>query len=803
MSRQPDDNLRASKADAYKHDTSLTTDRRRFLAAAASGAFVLGFWVPPRRGLAQETPAFAGPRPDGAAWSREAATPEVNAWIVIDPDDTVTIRIAQTELGQGVWTSNAMMVCEELQCDWSRVRSEYASVNRDGREMAPAWTLDVMGNGAGDPNGGGTPGFRSRSRTGVGGIPESLYRRMRTNEAASVKDGRYYLQLAGAEARERLLFAAAANWNVPVSELSAENGVVTHAATGRTARYGELAPTAARTPHPDPASITIKPPSQWTLMGTEQLNRDVPQKVTGETVYGIDVRLPGMKWAAVRTCPVYGGGVRAVDFDQVRDMPGVVGFVELAMPDPALTRGKIFSGGVSVIADHWYQAKAAIDRLDIEWDEPEAFADFNTADMHQALLRSLDAPGNLRVDHGDVDAAFRDATRIVEATYSTPYLPRARMEPGNATVLVTGDRVDIWMGDQSPQETRFSASQITGIPETDVYLHMCHLGGGFGRNGNGPQAEQAIMIANEFRGTPIHMLWSREEDFIGTTYRAMGVGRLKAALDEDGWPMAIEVRTAMQEGGFGPDASFDTASRYATPNYRYSNHTTRFHVPVGTRRGVGQAAHEFYRESFIDELARAAGRDPYRYRRELIARTDLPYKNDMIRALDIAAEMSDWDSPLPPGKARAIGLEERGAESDGMATISAMVHTVSITPEGVVRLERVDVAHETGFGLVNPLSVRKQIEGQVAWFYNDAMHQQNTIRDGRIVENNFDRFRISKIAEDPPEINIRFFETRHWIIGMGHDRATSVQSGIADAIHQITGKRFRDLPLNQHDLSWG
>ena len=223
----------------------------------------------------------------------------------------------------------------------------------------------------------------------------------------------------------------------------------------------------------------------------------------------------------------------------------------------------------------------------------------------------------MRVNQGDVDAAFARAAKIVEATYSTPYLPRARMEPGNATVLVTSDRVDIWIGDQSPQETRFSAAKITGIPEQNVHLHLCHLGGGFGRNGNGPQAEQAIMIANANRGIPIHLLWTREEDFIGTTYRAMGVARLKAGLDAEGWPIALEVRTAMQEGGFGPDASFNVISRYHVPNYRYSNHTTKFHVPVGTRRGIGQAAHEFYRESFMDELAHAAGKDPYRYRREL------------------------------------------------------------------------------------------------------------------------------------------------------------------------------------------
>jgi len=777
---------------------SAEVSRREFLAtvAAAQGAFVLGFWVP---GKAE---AQTAPAPAGAAWARDTVTPEVNAWIVIDPDDTVTIRIAQTELGQGVWTSNAMMVCEELQCDWAKVRPQYASVNRDAREKAPEWTLQVPGNGATDPAGGGEPTFGNRDRTGVSGIPDSLYRRMRTNAASSVKDGRYYLQLAGAEARERLLLAAADLWKVPAGELTAKDSVITHAASGRATTYGAVAAQAALTPHPHPETITIKPPDKWTLMGTERKNLDVPLKVTGQAVYGIDVRLPGMKWAAVKACPVYGGDVKRYDFNAVRTMPGVRSAVQFPIPDPACTRGRVFSGGVAVIADSWYQARTAIDRMPIEWTVPVENGVVTTAMMRDALVTSIGQPGRVRVDQGDVDAGFARATKIVEASYSTPYLARARMEPGNATVLVTNDRVDIWIGDQSPQETRFSASKITGVPEPNVHIHLCHLGGGFGRNGNGPQAEHAIMIANQMRGTPVHMLWTREEDFIGTTYRAMGMARLKAGLDADGWPLALEVRTCMQRDGFGPEASFDVTSRYHVPSYRYSSHTTKFHIPVGTRRGVGQAAHEFYRESFMDELARAAGKDPYRYRRELIARTNLPYKADLLKALDMAAEMSGWGSPLPAGTARAIALEERGAEGHGSATISAMVHTVSVSREGKVRLERVDVAHDTGFGLVNPLSVKKQIEGQITWFYNDAMHQATTIADGHVVENNFNTFPLSRISEDPPEINIRFFPTQHWLIGMGHDRATSVQSAIGDAIFQITGKRFRDLPYSTHDLTW-
>lgn len=782
---------------ADNHPADPEVSRRDFLAsaAAASGALVIGFWMP-SRAQAQTI------RPEGASWSDESTADEVNAWVVVAPDDTVTVRIAQTELGQGVWTSNAMMVCEELQCDWSKVRPQYASANRDAREMAPAWTLQVPGRGAADPFGGGVPEFGDRSRTGVTGIPDSLYRRMRTNAVGSVRDGRYYLQLAGAEARERLLLAAAKIWGVPVGELTSANSVITHGPSGRTTTYGKVAGLAARTPHPNPGQIHIKPPMEWKLMGTEQKNLDVPVKVSGKAIYGIDVNVPGMKWAAVKSCPVYGGNVKTHDFAAIRNEPGVISAIAFPIPDPKLIRGHVFGAGVAVIGETWHQARAALDKMPVTWDVPPENLARNTANMRAELLASLDEPGKVEVNLGDCDAAFRNAAKTVTATYSVPYLPRARMEPGNATVLVTDNRVDIWIGDQSPQETRYSASQITGIPESRVYVHLCHLGGGYGRNGNGPQAEQAIYIANAHRGTPIHMLWTREEDFINTTYRSMGVARLRAALDSDGWPVAMEVRTATDVRAPGQTTGFDVASRYFAPNYRFSTHTKRFHIPVGTRRGVGAPAQHFYRETFMDELAHAAGKDPYQYRRELIARTDLPYKSDMIKALDMAAEMSGWGKPLPQGMARGIALEEHGAESGGMATISAQVHTVSISRDGKVRVERVDVAHEEGFSLVNPLSVRKQIEGQIVWFFNDALYQECTVEEGRITQGNFDEFVLSRIREAPPEINIRFFKTGHWMNGMGHDRGVSIQSAIGDAIYQITGKRYRDLPFRNHDLTW-
>ncbi len=771
--------------------------RREFLSATAAvgGAMVFGFWLPPKRAEASNQ--------QGATWYREPAVPEINAWIVIAPDDTVTIRIGQTEAGQGVWTACAMMIAEELQCDWDKVRGEYASANRDARERAPEWTLaNPAGKAPTDPFGGG----------GLGDLPETnetiswngVYRRMTTNRSGSVKMNLYYYQMAGAEARERLLFAAGEKWGVPASSLVAKDSVITHPPTGRTTTYGQVARRAAEIPHPSPRGIKIKGAHQFTLMGTERKNLDVPMKVTGQTLYSIDVKVPGALHACAKACPVWRGDVKSYDFEAIRNRPGVHSVVQFPKPDPALIRRAEFSGGVAVIADTWWHAKTALDALPIEWNVPP-YTHLNTENMQQALLDAMNGSGSVVVEQGNIDAAIGKAAKVVEATYTVPYLPRARMEPGNATVLVTDDRVDIWIGDQSPQETRYSASRITGVSQENVHIHLTHLGGGYGRHGNGPQAEQAIMVAKALKGRPVKFLWTREEDLTtGTTYRAMGAARLKAGLDADGWPIALDVRTAMDQGGAAPARGL-TPPGYFSPNLRVTNHSAKFHVPVGTRRATGSPANVFYMESFIEELAHAAGKDPYQYRRELIARNDFVFKEDWLTALDMAAEMSGWGKPLPEGWARGIAIDDRREDRRhaDVCTVVAMVCTVSVSRRGQVRLERVDVAFDQGFGFVNPLTVKKQIEGQIYWGYDDAMHQEFTVKDGRMVQSNFNTFKISRMNEYPPTVNIGFFKTKHWLEGVGEEAMSHIPPAMVNAVFHVTGKRVRSLPLKNHDLSWG
>jgi isoquinoline 1-oxidoreductase beta subunit len=774
-------------------------DRRDFLArsAALGGAMVLGFYLPPASVCAAPI--------DGQPWYRDAVAPELNAWLTIAPDDTVTIRVAQTEMGTGVFTSCPMMVAEELQCDWSKVRAEYASPHRNHVERAPDWTLQVPGGG--DPtirDGGGEPASSSGDR--------GAYRRMATNSSGSVRESRYYLQMAGAEARERLLLAAAALWGVPTSELAARDSVITHAPSGRRTTYGALAAQAAQIALPDPSKIRIKGPDQFTLMGTERKNLDVPLKVSGKAIYGIDVQLPSMLYAAAVACPVFGGKVKSYNFSAVKDRPGVHSAVKF--------EGKGYvSGGIAVVADTWWRAKTALDLMPIEWDlGPDA--NRNTAEMVAAITDLLTKPGTIVLAEGGSYAAVKaKAAKVVEATYTVPYLAHARMEPGNATAIVTPDRVDVWTGDQAPDRALLRAAEEAGVAPDQVFVHTTFLGGGYGGGGGSDQLRQAVAVAKTLNGRPVKLIWTREEDMrLGEKYRPMGIGRFEAALDADGWPVAVAMRTVGDRydtvntpAGTYKNLVAEQAVRglhelpYYFPVRHYDVHTRNSHVPVGFRRATGSSVNVFFLESFIDEMAHAAGKDPYEYRRELVARNaNFRDRDDWLKALDLVAEMSGWGTPLPEGWARGIAIDDRRRPSRATVALCAEVVTVSVSRGGLPRLERVDVVFDEGFSFVNPLSVRKQIEGQIAWGLGDAMWQEITVQDGRVVEGNFDAFQIARMADYPPRVNIQFLKTNNkWISGVGEEAIPQMAPAIAQAVFKITGKRIRSLPLRNHDLSWG
>jgi isoquinoline 1-oxidoreductase beta subunit len=634
---------------------------------------------------------------------------------------------------------------------------------------------------------------------------------MQTNSSGSVREGRYYLQMAGAEARERLLLAAATRWKVPASELVAKDSVITHASSGRKTTYGAIAARAAQTPLPDPSKIKIKGSNQFTLIGTEQKNLDVPLKVTGKAVYSIDVDLPGMLFAAAKACPVFGGTVKNFDFHAVKNRRGVHSAVKFG--------GKGYvSGGVAVVADSWWRAKTALDLMPIEWDVGEN-GRRTTEEIFAANFETMKKSGTIVLDEGGSYAAARSkAAKVVEATYTVPYLAHARMEPGNATAMVSSDRVDVWTGDQSPDRALLRAAQEAGVAPEKVYIHTTFLGGGYGGGGGSDQIRQAVAIAKRLNGRPVKLIWTREEDMrVGEKYRPIGIGRFEAALDAEGWPLALSYRTngdrydaVNTPAGTYKNLVSDQAVRgldqlpYFVPTVHYDVHVQNCHVPVGTRRSTGSGVNVFYLESFIDELAHAAGKDGYEYRRELVARNKkFRDRDDWLEALDLVAKMSGWGTTLPEGWARGIAVDDRRRPSRSTIALCAQVVTVSISKRGQLRLERVDCVFDEGFSFVNPLSVRKQIEGQIAWAFGDAMWQEITIKDGRTVEGNFDTYKIARMEDYPPEINIRFLKTNNkWISGVGEEAIPQIAPAIAQAIFKITGKRIRSLPFGNHDLSW-
>jgi isoquinoline 1-oxidoreductase beta subunit len=775
-------------------------NRREFLTTttAVGGAMVGGFYLPPflTDAAAQAAPPVAGDHVPAQLWYREAQVPELNAWITIAPDNTVTIRINQTEIGTGVLTSNAMLVTEELQCDWNKVRVEYASANRNVREKAPEWARKAPGND--------TANIVGNTATEESG--EGVYGRLIIHSSGNIRENKYYLQLIGAEARERLLHTAAAEWKVPVSELVAKDGVITHGRSKRQVTYGAIAAKAATMKLPyDPSTIRIKTPDKWTLMGTMQPNRDMALKVTGQAIYGSDVRIPGMLYAAVKACPTFGGDVRSYNFDAIKDRPGVLMAVRLPRNAPSAV-----SGGVAVVADSWWRAQTALDAMPIEWDRGTGGGTTSETLLadHMAALKQ---PAKPYTNVGNVDAAFQSGAKIVEAAYWLPYCSKARWEPANTTVLVTDSRVDCWAGTQVPDNLLETAARMTGVAPENVHVHLTFMGGGYGSD-QGAIPSQAVAVAMAVKGRPVQTRASRQEDWgVTTRFRPMAAGTFKAALDAQGWPIAMEVHNTGADYAGDQQIRGLTAPPYWMPNYRYTHHPIKTHVPVNTRRATGASPNCFYMESFIDELAHATGKDPYQYRRELIARNPsgrpgvggFNRRDDWLKALDMVAKMSNWGSPLPEGWARGIAIEDRRRPSRPHSTIGAEVVTVEVTKRGQLQWHRVDVVFEEGYGFVHPMAIRKQIEGQMSWAYDEAVYQENLMKDGANVSNNVDTFQLSRMHEYPKEVNIGFVKTNFWIYGAGEEVIPQIPPALYNAVFKVTGKRFRSLPLKNHDLSWG
>ena len=706
-------------------------DRRSFVVgvSAAGGALTLG---------------FAAAR--GSEAAGDAADPiEVNCWVVIAPDDTVTIRVARSEMGQGALTALAMLVAEELECDWAKVRTEFVS----------PWQNVV--------------------RAGVWGD-------LSTGASRSISASQDYLRRAGATARGMLIAAAAARWKVAAAECSAHNGVIVHRPSGRSVWFGAVAADAAKIE--PPRDVTLKPPEQWTLLGTPQKRLEIRDKITGHPIYAIDVRLPGMLYAAIRHCPMFGGGVKGFDDRSIQNMPGVRRVVQL-------------DDAVAVVADSWWQANKAVRALRVAWDD-EGQGGLSTERIGDFVRGGLDGPpGQVGRADGDVEAGLRTAARRLEAEYAVPFLAHATMEPQTCTAHVRPDGVEIWAPTQDASTALATAAIAAGVSDDKVKINRMLLGGGFGRRGSIQEfIRQAVLIAREV-DAPVKLIWSREEDVAHDLYRPFGMARLVAGLDGDGMPLALSIRLAGPSfvaailPGFGAsfvDRSFVSGLAeempYAVPNYRIDYVVRETAVPLGVWRGINYTQNVFYLECFVDEMAHEAGIDPYRYRRRLLR--DSPKD---LAVLDAAAAKAGWDTPLPAGLFRGIAL------SEVCGSYCAQVVEISIA-QGRVRVHRVVSALDCGH-VVNPLTVAIQTEGSIVYALSAALYGEITIKNGAAEQSNFDDYRMLHLA-DMPKVETVLVPSGGFWGGVGEPPVIPLVPALCNAVFAATGKRIRSLPLKNY-----
>ena len=718
----------------------LRPSRRGLLAGAAAtaGAFSLGFHVP-----------FLAPA------SAEGATPEINAWVVIRPDETVVVRVARSEMGQGTLTGLAQLVAEELGCDWARVTTEYPT---PGQNLARkrVW---------GDFSTGGSRGIR---------------------------ESHEYVRKGGAAARIMLIEAAARGWGVPAGECRAERGVITHAASGRTTTYGAMAPEAAKLE--PPKDVVLKDPKDWTIAGKPVKRLDTLPKLDGSQVYGIDLTLPGLLNAAIRDCPVTGGSVTGFDAKAVEGMPGVKRVLQVG------------DSAVAVVADTFWRAKTALDALPITWDEGPN-AQVSSAGIAAWLKAGLDADeafvGN---KGGDVQAALKGAAKVVEATYGVPFQNHATMEPMNATALWTPERCEVWTPTQNGEAALAATADAAGLSAAKCEVHKIHLGGGFGRRGaTHDWVRQVVLIAREMPGVPVKLIWTREEDMTHGRYHPITQCRMRAALDDRGELTGLHMRISGQSivaaiapqrlvdgrdpftfqglNASGPEASIG----YTIPNILVDHAMRNPHIIPGFWRGVNMNPNAIYLECFMDELAHAAGQDPLAFRLRLMA------KHPKHRAvLEAVAEKVGWSTKPAEGVHRGL------AQMMGFGSYVAAAAEVSVNAEGALKIHRIVAATDPGHAL-NPQQIDAQIAGSFVYGLSAALHGECTVKDGRIEQTNFDSYPVMRLDEMPVVETIVMPSGGFWG-GVGEPTIAVAAPAVLNAVFAATGKRVRTIPLKNTDL---
>ncbi len=721
-------------------------DRRSFLKTGIAGAtgLVIGFYLPGKREV------LAAAAPD--------APQVMNAFIQITPDDKVTILINKSEMGQGVETSLAMLAAEELGCDWKRIHTEFA----------PAATVYF------------DPAFGMQ---GTGG-------------SQSIHSAWIPMRQAGFTARTMLIAAAAQNWGVDASECHAADGKVVHAASKRTATFGSLAEAAAKIPPPQVKPQDLKDPSMFTIVGKPTKRVDTRKKVNGTAGFGVDVRLPGMLHASVEHCPVFGGTVASFDATKAKAISGVKDVVPImTVKDP---KKPPVMTGVAVVADNTWTAFQGRKALDIKWDEGPN-ADASTATIRKSFEDVMSKPGVVSRKEGDVDAGAKAAATTVEAVYWAPYQAHSTMEPMNGTADVRADGVDLWMPTQFQTPSQLTGAGISGLKPDQVKVHTTYLGGGFGRRGWSDFVAESTQLSKAM-GKPVQVTWTREDDTQHDYYRPASLITMSAGLDSAGKPTAFTARVACDSimSWFFPGSitnGLDSSSvegvsdiAYDIPNILVDYHLMAGPVPMGFWRSVGCSQNAFFSESFVDELAAAAKKDPYEFRRDLLAK-----KPRHLAALNLVAQKAGWGTPLPKGHYRGIAVME------AFSTYAAEVAEISIDKDNNVKVHRVVAVVDCG-RVINPDTAEAQVSGAIVYGITAALNTEITIDKGRVVQTNFDTVPPLRMNECP-KIEVYFIPSEETPTGLGEPAVPPVAPAIANAIFAATGKRIRKLPIKPEDLA--
>jgi isoquinoline 1-oxidoreductase beta subunit len=708
--------------------SSLKVNRRGFLQVSASAAagLLVGFYLPERTGRL------------AAQVSSEATGPtQLNAWIHIAPDDTVTFMIHKVEMGQGTVTSLSQLLAEELDCDWGKFRTEFPPVEK-------------------------VFGFQ-----GVVG-------------SQSIRTSWDPLRKAGATAREMLVQAAAQTWGVDKSTCRAESGFVIDTSNNVRLSYGKLAAAASKLPVP--TNVALKDPKQFRLIGKSLKRLDTAGKVTGRTQFGIDARRPGMVYAAIARCPVFGGKVASFDDTRAKAFPGVKQVVPI-------------SRAIAVVADNTWSAIQATRLLDIKWDEGPN-ANQSSAAISKLFAERAQNPGVEVTKAGDVVAGLAAAAKRVEAVYEVPFLAHATMEPMNCTADVRADSCDVWASMQMQSLSQIAAAQVSGLPVEKVNIHSSYMGGGFGRRGMTDFVTEAVEVSKAI-GSPVKVTWSREDDMHHDNYRTASYSHFTAGLDADGWPVAWANRivspSITNSSGQPPKNGIDRTSTegshdmgYGIPDKLVDYHWTEVGIPVTYWRAVGYTQNTFFVESFMDELAAEGGKDPVELRRRLLAANPR-----LLGVLDLVAQKGDWGKPLPAGRFRGVAVV------NNVGSFTAQIAEVSVT-QGKVRVHRVVCAVDCGH-VVNPAIVEQQMRSAIVYGLTAALKGEITIEKGRVQQANFNQYDMLRIDE-APVVEVHIVASTENPGGIGEAGVPTIAPAVCNAVFAATGKRIRRLPIRAQEL---